>query len=162
MSFSTVVFSSDKIRGALLSKAFQENGFEVSLHKNVHAAENVLKTKLPSLVVFDKEGYFRNELEHFSSLSRFLVGASVLVIANSAADGSISLKGVPVEWCLSNPLDLPLIVSKAKELLSATIKMVTREGDLKELLPITDGSDSSESETSETLSEDLLGFLGLK
>src|SRR5208283_2332853 len=116
MSFSAVVFSADNVRGALLSKALGKNGFEVSLHKNIHAAGDILKTESPPLVIIDKEGYFPGELEHFSSMGEFLAGATVLVIANSAGDVSNALKGVSFEWCISNPLDLPLIAAKAKEL----------------------------------------------
>lgn len=157
MSFSVVVFSSDAIRGALLSRVFQENGFEVVLFKNLHTAENILKTKAPALVVLDETGYFRTELEHFSSVSGLMVGVSVLVIANTPPDGSLSLGNIPVEWCLSHPLDLPFIVTKAKELL--TVKRESKEEDLKALLPDSDESGSSEDDT---LSKDLMGFLGLK
>ncbi|MBF0506189.1 MAG: hypothetical protein HQL09_05085 [Nitrospirae bacterium] len=154
MSLSAVIFSADDIRGALLRKTLEKNGFEVSLYKNIHAAGDILKAKSPPLVIIDKEGYFPGELEYFSSLSGPLAGTSVLVVANSAQDASISLKGVPVEWCLSNPLDLPFIASKAKELLT-----VKPESNLKALLPATDESGSSEDET---LAKDLMGFLGLK
>ncbi|MBF0559094.1 MAG: hypothetical protein HQL08_09970 [Nitrospirae bacterium] len=157
MSVSVVVFSSDAIRGALFSRVFQESGFEVMLLKNLHAAENILKTKAPELVVLDESGYFRNELEHFSSLRGLLAGVSVLVIANTPPDGSLSLGNIPFEWCLSHPLDLPLIVTKAKELL--TVKHDNKMEDLKALLPDSDESGSSEDDT---LSKDLMGFLGIK
>ena len=154
MSFSAVIFSSDEIRGTLLSSAFKKNGFEVALYKNLHAANKILKTQLPSLVVLDKQGYFQNDLEHFSSLSEQLVKTPVLVIANSTADGSISLKNVPVEWCMSNPLDLLFIVSKARELMSDSSK-----SDIKKRPPDAGKSTSSEIEA---LTKDLKGFLGLE
>jgi hypothetical protein len=156
MPLSAVVFSSDMIRGALLSRAFKESGFEVVLLKNLHAAENILKTKAPALVVLDKRDYFRNELEHFSSLSGLMAGVSVFVIANTPPDGSLSLRNVPVEWCLSHPLDLPFITKKAKEFL--TVKRESNTGELKELLPEADESGPSEDDT---LTKDLMGFLGL-
>src|SRR5208282_6810081 len=149
MSFSAAIFSADNVRGALLRKALEKNGFEVSLHKNIHAAGDILKANSPPLVLIDKEGYFPGELEHFSSLSGLLAGASVLVIANSVGDVASSLKGVSFEWCISNPIDLPLIASKAKELLTTK-----RTSDFKALLPATDESGSSEDET---LAKDLMG-----
>jgi len=157
MSVSVVVFSSDAIRGALLNRVFQESGFEVVLLKNLHAAENILKTKAPALVVLDEAGYFRTELEHFSALSGLMDRVSVLVIADTPPDGSLSLGNIPVEWCMAHQLDLPFIVTKAKELL--TFKRESRVEDLKALLPDSDESGSSEDDT---LSKDLMGFLGLK
>lgn len=157
MSVSVVVFSSDAVRGALLSRVFQKSGFEVMLLKNIHAAENILKTKAPVLVVLDKTGYFLGELEHFSSLIALMAGVSVLVVADTPPDGSISLGKIPIEWCISHPLDLTSIVAKAKKLL--TVRRENKEEDLKELLPDADDSGPSENDT---LSEDLMGFLGLK
>lgn len=154
MPYSTIIFSSDEIRGTLLSKAFRKNGFEVALYKNLHAAEKVLKTQTPSLVVLDKEGYFHNELGHFSSLSGVLMKTPVLVIANSTVDSSISLKNVPVEWCLSEPLDLLLIMSKANELL-----LDARKSDFSKRKPVAGKSSPSEKET---LTKDLKGYLGLE
>ncbi len=154
MSFSAVIFSADEVRGALLLKTLVKNGFEVSLHKNLHAAGDILKTKSPLLVIIDKEGYFPGELEYFSSLGGLLSGSSVLVVANSAGDVSSSLKGALFEWCISNPLDLHLIASRAKELLTTK-----PEGDFKALLPATDESGPSDDET---LAKDLMGFLGMK
>lgn len=154
MAYSTVIFSPDEIRGGLLSAAFKKNGFDVSLYKNLHAVNKILKMQMPSLVVLDKEGYFQNDLEHFSSLSGQLIKTPVIVIANSTADGSVSLKNVPVEWCMSNPLDLPFIVSKARELI-----LDSRACGIKKRAPDAGKGVSSEKEA---LTKDLMGFLGLK
>jgi len=142
MPLSVVVFSADMMRGALLGKALEKNGFEVSLHKNTRTARDVLKSKVPHLVIIDREGYFPRELESFSLLSGLLKDVPVVVISNSSADSSFTLKDVSVEWCQSDPLDPLAVVEKSNSMLATSGK-----GELLE---------------KEMIAEDLRGFLGLK
>jgi DNA-binding NtrC family response regulator len=142
MLFSAIIFSAEDVRGALLSRALEKDGFEVSLHKNVLAAENILKSKAPQLVIIDKEGYFPGELESLSLLSGLLKEIPVVIVSNSAADNTFSLKDVSVEWCHSNPLDPLTIASKAKSMLTVSGR--------NELLE------------KEKIAKDLMGFLGIK
>ena len=149
MPFSAVIFSAEAIRGALLSKALEKNGFEVSLSKNIHSAGDILKAKAPRIVIIDKEGYFPGELESFSLLSGLLKGIPVVVVSNSEADDSLSLKDVSVEWCRSNPLDPLAIVAKANSILEAS-----------GIPPAASGGNALPGK--DAISEDLMGFLGMK
>lgn len=142
MPLSVVVFSAENVRGALLRKALEKSGFEVSLHKNVRVAINVLKAKAPQLVIIDRKGYFPRELESFSSLSDLLKNIPVVIVSKAEADSSFTLKDVSVEWCQSDPLDPLAVVAKAKSSLAASGKSDLRE--------------------KETIAEDLRGFIGLK
>lgn len=141
MPFSTVLFSADETRGALLGKVLGKKGFEVFLQRNLLALSDILNTKSPQVVILDKEGYFPGELEAFSSLRGLLREVPVVVVANTPADTSL-LPGISVAWCQSDPLDPLVIAVKALSLLKAPVK-----------------NDSAEKET---LAEDLRDFLGIK
>lgn len=150
MPFWAVIFSAQDIRGSLLSKALEKNGFEVSLNKNLYSAGDILKTKAPQLVILDTVGYFPGELEVFSLLSGLLKGTPVIIVSNSDSNSSITLKDVSVEWCQSNPLDLAAIIAKSRGMLPNLAKENARENELEK------------GPEKEKIAEDLMGFLGFK
>ncbi|MBF0328621.1 MAG: hypothetical protein HQL10_05650 [Nitrospirae bacterium] len=147
MPFSAVLFSADNLRGALLSKALTKHGFEVSLQRNINTFTDVLNTKSPQLVILDKEGgYFTGDLDVLGPLSVLLKGIPVIIVSNSASDGSFNLKDVSVEWCHSNPIDPLAVATKAKSLLAGSAPNFV----------------SKEAPEKDAITEDLKGFLGLE
>lgn len=173
MSFPLVIFSPSETRGDLLSQAFQKSGYEVALYKDLHAAENVLKTKLPSLVILDKKGYFANELKYFVSLHRLLNNVAVLVVTNLVKEGYFAnelkyfsslnglLNNVSVLGVANSLADgsLSLKDVRVEWCLSNPLDPLFIVSKAKKLLTVTGRGDSFEKET---LAKDLRGFLGLE
>lgn len=159
MPIPTIVLSADNIRGALLLKTLQKNGFDVTICKNLFDSYESIKNIKPVLLVIDCEGLYQNELSALTSLSSLLNECSVLIVANKPNYSSLNIKSLSTQWCISSPLDLDMVITKAKEL-------ITNKSDetLKNLLPIdTVGQEDTVEETEEDrLEDDLIGYLGLK
>ncbi len=161
MSPEAVVFSPEEMRGALISKVLEKKGFKVSLYKNIRDASETIASFKPHIVIVDTEGYFPSELNYFASLSAQLTGSAVLFVANYSIDDTINMPHTGLDWCVSYPLDLELVATKAIELL----KSKDRPKDFKHLLPdIERGGAEEEKVVAEDadLEKDLLGFIGLK
>jgi DNA-binding response OmpR family regulator len=150
------------MRGALISRVLEKNGFKVYLHKNIREASDIINTRKPNKVIVDKEGYFPSELSYFTSLSSQLNNSAVLFVSDSSVDDSIWVGSVPMDWCVSNPMDLQLVTSKALKLLSNE----RPQKDFKHLLPDIEKEPPQQEEKvvleDETLEKDLMGFIGLK
>lgn len=149
MPFSVVIFSAEALRGALIGKTLEKNGYKVSLYKNIHSAGDILEAKAPQIVIIDKEGYFPGELESFSLLGKTLKGIPLVIVSNSEADDSIHLKDVAVHWCRSNPLDPLAIVATANSILETAGSLPAASGEI-------------EISGKEAIVQDLMGFLGMK
>lgn len=156
---NTLVLSLDKIRGALLTKTLQKEGFHCNWCKNIFALSETIKEFQPSILVIDSEGLFQNELAVLPSLSPLLRTTSVLIVSSKPNYGTINIKAPLVKWCICSPLDLERVTKMVKEL-------VTPKSDdtLKTLLPIDkeDEEDTTETTEEERLQDDLTGYLGLK
>jgi DNA-binding response OmpR family regulator len=149
MPFSAVIFSAEALRGALISKTLEKNGYRVYLYNKVHSAGDILEAKAPQIVIIDKEGYFPGELESFSLLSGILKGIPLVIVSNSEADDSIHIKDISVHWCRSNPLDPLAIVATANSILEASGSLPA-------------ASDRIEPSGKEAIAQDLMGFLGME
>ncbi|HIJ60175.1 MAG TPA: hypothetical protein HPP56_06125 [Nitrospirae bacterium] len=161
MSHSVLILSPDKIRGALLTKVFEKNSFHVNLCRNLFDSYEVLKDLKPSLFLIDREGFYPNELATLTSLKTILKETSVLVVSNQPDYGLVTIRGVAIDWCVCNPLDLNMIAEKALELVNKKT-----EDTLKSLLP-TDEAEDNKDKIDETtdegkLQDDLMGYLRLK
>ncbi|MBF0465248.1 MAG: hypothetical protein HQK94_09225 [Nitrospirae bacterium] len=117
MTVSLAVFSSDEIRGSVLYKAFEKSGYEPFLYRNILNAPEVVKEKSLTLLVLDTVGYFVNELIQFGELVNALDGVKILIVASDNTHDGIVPEGVQQEWCIAQPFDPMLVVSKAEELL---------------------------------------------
>lgn len=163
MPFLAVIFSAQDIRGSLLSKALEKNDFEVFLSKNLYAAGDILRIKAPQLVVLDTEGYFPAEFESFSQLSDLLKGTPVIIVSNSEAVSSLTLKDVSIEWCKSNPLDLAAIVAKSGSMFPDSTELSAMETWQEKQQPGKEPDKASNKDPNkEKIAEDLMGFLGFK
>lgn len=159
MQPKTIVLSLDKIRGALLTKALQKEGFKCNWCKNIFTLQEMIEGFCPSLMVIDCEGLYQNELAVLSTLNSLLKQTSVLVVSSKPNYGMLNIKAPLVKWCICSPLDLELVCSMAKELTT------TKTDDtLKDLLPLDkeDVEDATADTEEEKLEDDLTGYLGLK
>jgi DNA-binding NtrC family response regulator len=161
MSSQAVIFSPDDMRGALISRMLERKGLKVSLFKNIRNASEAIASLKPHILIVDTEGYFPSELGYFASLSPLLADSAVLFVANSSINDTINMPHTKVDWCVSYPLDLQIIATKALELL----KPKEAQGDFKHLLPDIEKGLTEEDKVvieDEDLEKDLMGFIGLK
>ncbi len=154
----TIILSTDSVRGALLLKTLQKNGFDATLCKNLFDTYEIIKDIKPVLFVIDCEGFYQNELSALTSLSNLLKECSVLVVADKPNYSSLNIKGLSTQWCICSPLDLDMVTTRAKELITPKT-----DETLKTLLPIEteDQEDLPEQTQESTLEDDLIGYLGL-
>lgn len=122
MPVPIIIFSKDAVRGRVILNALRFKGFEALFYDGIINADNVIGKNTPSVVIFDTKGVSQNELDYFKLAYPILSNSSLIVLVNPSEVHNLELQDIRAELCRPDPLDIELIISKVKALLSSGIK----------------------------------------
>ncbi|KPJ99418.1 MAG: hypothetical protein AMK71_09815 [Nitrospira bacterium SG8_35_4] len=136
MAGSIVIFAADPVRGNIIRKALQQNGFDSLLNDQTVNAESIIIHSVPNVVILDTKDFLSKDLDFFKSTSHLLSEIALIVLADTLgvfAQASTNFKSAQ---CLSDPLDTGLIISGVKEILSSRGSEDSLEDNLKGFLDL--------------------------
>ncbi|MBF0564251.1 MAG: hypothetical protein HQK89_03315 [Nitrospirae bacterium] len=122
----------------------------------------MVKEKSPALLVIDTVDYFVNELMHFGELVKSLGGIKILFVAGAVIPDGIDLESVHHQWCITQPFDPMLVVSKAGELLNQQLNPQKKTEEAEKTYESTTLSEESTLFAEDRLQADLKRFLNIK
>lgn len=139
MSFRVIIFSPDKLRGAIIREILQRSGFKALLLNRAIKAKQAIAEYGPPVVIFDTKDCLTDEISLLTNFFRSLQGTQIIMLGNPSVIEMLGGPGIQQNLSLTDPLDPELIVSKVKEALSddATRKAIEGkelEADLKQFL----------------------------
>ena len=118
MSSRVLVFSADELRGKIINKVLDRNGFECLIFNRFLEAGGVIARHAPEVVIFDTENCFSEEINHLRNICRSLEHDSAIVLGKSAVidrfEGPLTREAL----CIPDPIDPELIAAKVKEKIS--------------------------------------------
>ena len=83
MSDNILVFSADELRGKIIRKVLNRNGFECLLFNQILEAGGAIAQHCPPVVVFDTESCFSEEINRLRSICRTLKRAVAIVLGEA-------------------------------------------------------------------------------
>ncbi|MBF0464119.1 MAG: hypothetical protein HQK88_05905 [Nitrospirae bacterium] len=119
MPATVIIFSSDEIRGNVLTKIFRKGGCESLLYKAI-ADVNALAGQLnPDVIVLDTSSFFPTELE--SLAGKLVPDLKAHIVLLSEPDDSV-LSTLASAYCPLNPFDPEGIFAEAIKLIGSEKK----------------------------------------
>jgi DNA-binding NtrC family response regulator len=116
VSARIIVFSADELRGKILKKVLDRNGFEAIIFNRILETHDEIVPYSPKVVIVDTEKCFSEEIEHLIGICRKMKYVPVIVLGKDSVinrfRGSFFRKSI----CLSNPIDPDLIVSEIQKI----------------------------------------------
>ena len=118
MSYRVFVFSADELRGKILNKVLDRNGFECLIFNRILEAGGEIAQHAPEVVIFDTESCFSEEINHLRNICRTLAPTVAMVLGEAAVIDRFKGPRTRKALCLPDPLDPQLIATKVKEIIS--------------------------------------------
>jgi hypothetical protein len=121
MSAKVIILSTDKIRGAILYKAFEKDLYSPVLLNNIINFRSSALLNPRAVVVLDAGTFYLNELKEFKNISTF-VEAGFLIIIDALEDNKNAvLQGIAGVRFPHLPIDPEAVVQMAGEILNALV-----------------------------------------
>ena len=117
MSSTVLVFSADKLRSNILKTILCRSGFEALFFTRILDAGRAIAQHTPEVVIFDTVGCFAEEINKVMNLCRTQAHTSAMVLGAATVLERFERPLIRSEFCLCEPLDPELIVTKLKELI---------------------------------------------
>ena len=139
MSDKVLVFSADELRGKIVKKVLNRNGFECLLFNQMLEAGGAIAQHAPPVVVFDTESCFSEEINRLRKICRTLKRAVAIVLGEAVVIERFKGRPFRKSLCLPDPFDPELIAVKVDEIISQKKRRVgsdTLEKTLKSFLNI--------------------------
>ena len=118
MSSGILVFSADDLRGKILKKVLDRNGFECLVFKRILETSDDIYKHSPAVVVIDTERCFSEEVNHLRNICQSLKDVAVIVLGKETVIDRFKGPRMGKVLCLSDPLDPELIISETREIVS--------------------------------------------
>ena len=117
MTSTVLIFSADKLRSNIIKTILCRNGFEALLFTRFLEADQAIAQYTPEVVIFDTVGCFAEEINNVMNLCRTQAHTSAMVLGAATVLESFEDPLIRSEYCLCEPLDPELIVTKLKALI---------------------------------------------
>ncbi|MBF0226364.1 MAG: hypothetical protein HQK76_12995 [Desulfobacterales bacterium] len=136
-----IIYSSDKIRGGILTKVLNREQIDTSLINTIFALRDSLQKHIPKLIIIDIKNSLSNEITTLKNLAYSLKESFIIILGESSTSTSFfnDIAAQCLDNCvsISDPLAPDMIVSKIKEAFSSKRKNTQSnnlEKNLKEFL----------------------------
>jgi len=118
VSDRVLVFSADELRGKIIKKVLNRNGFECHLFNQILEAGGAIAQHYPPVVVFDTESCFPEEINRLRNICRTLERAVAIVLGEAVVIEKFQGRSFRKTLCLPDPIDPELIVVKVNEIMA--------------------------------------------
>ena len=118
MSSRVLVFSADELRGKIIRKVLDRNGFECLVFNRILETGDEVVQHSPEVVIVDTERCFSEEINHLKNICQTLKHETVIVLGKETVIDRFKGPRMRKVLCLSDPLDPELITLKIKEIAS--------------------------------------------
>ena len=118
MSARVLVFSADELRGKILRKVLDRNGFECLIFNRILETGDDIVQHSPDVVIIDTEKCFLEEINHLRNICQTLKQVAVIVLGKETVIEQFKGPRLRKVLFLSDPLDPELITSEIKEIVS--------------------------------------------
>ena len=118
MSSKVLVFSADELRGKILEKVLDRNGFECLVFKRILETGDEIVLHSPAVVIVDTERCFSEEINHLKNICKTLKRETVIVLGKESVINSFKELRIRKALCLYDPIDPELIAVKIEEIIS--------------------------------------------
>jgi len=129
MSSPVIIFSADRLRTGIIEKLLKRAGIESLSVSRVWEAGEAIVNNAPHVVIFDAKNNFRGEINLLRNLCRSLRETAAIVLGDRPIVDTFEGEAVQEGFCLADPFDPELIISKVKEILSSKAKEKRLQGD---------------------------------
>ena len=118
MSDRVLVFSADELRGKIIKKVLNRNGFDCLLFNRILEAGGAIAQHAPPIVVFDTESCFSEEINRLRNISHRLKRAVAIVLGEAVVIERFERRPFRKTLCLPDPFDPELIAVKVNEIIA--------------------------------------------
>jgi len=129
MSSPVIIFSANRLRTGIIEKLLKRAGIESLSVSRVWEAGEAIVNNAPHVVIFDAKNNFRGEINLLRNLCRSLRETAAIVLGDRPIVDTFEGEAVQEGFCLADPFDPELIISKVKEILSSKAKEKRLQGD---------------------------------
>ena len=134
MSDKVSVFSADDLRGKIVEKVLNRNGFECLIFNRILEAGGAIAQHAPKVVIFDTESCFSEELNHLKNICQTLKHTVAIVLGEGVVIDRFKGPLIRKTLCLPDPLNPELIATKVKELVAQKKKRLNGSDTLEKTL----------------------------
>lgn len=118
MSSRVLVFSADELRGKILEKVLDRNGFECLIFNRILETGDEIVQHSPEVVIVDTERCFSEEINHLKNICQTLKHETVIVLGKETVVDRFKGPRIRKALCLYDPIDPELIAVKIEEIVS--------------------------------------------
>ena len=122
MSSRVLVFSADELRGKIIRKVLDRNGFECLIFNRILETGDDIVQHSPEVAIVDTERCFSEEINHLRNICQTLKHAAVIVLGKETVIDRFKGPRMRKVLCLSDPLDPELITSEINNIVSTNKK----------------------------------------
>lgn len=116
MSSRVLVFSADELRGKIIRKVLDRNGFECLIFNRILETGDDIVQHSPKVAIVDTERCFSGEINHLRNICQTLKHVAVIVLGKETVIDGFKGPRMRKVLCLSDPLDPERITSEIKEI----------------------------------------------
>ena len=113
-----LVFSADELRGKILEKVLDRNGFECLVFNRILETGDEIVLHSPEVVIVDTERCFSEEINHLKNICQTLKRETVIVLGKETVIDRFKEFRIRKGLCLYDPIDPELIAIKIEEIVS--------------------------------------------
>ena len=118
MSSRVLVFSADELRGKILEKVLDRNGFECLIFNRILETRDEIVQNSPEVVIVDTERCFSEEISHLRNICQTLKHETVIVLGKETVIDRFKWPRFCRGLCLYDPIDPELIAVKIEEIVA--------------------------------------------
>ena len=118
MTSRILVFSVDELRGKILKKVLDRNGFECRVYQRILETGDDISQHSPAVVIVDTERCILEEVNHLRNICRTLEHVAVIVLGKESVIDGFKGPRMRKALCLSDPLDPERIISEIRNIVS--------------------------------------------
>jgi len=116
VSSRVLVFSADELRGKIIRKVLDRNGFECLIFNRILESADDIVQHSPGVAIVDTERCFSEEISHLRNICQTLKHVAVIVLGKEIVIDRFKGPSMRKVLCLSDPLDPERITSEIKEI----------------------------------------------
>ncbi len=132
MASTILVFSTDQLRGNIIKKILNRNGFEFLFFNRILEAGDAIARHTPGIVIFDTDSCFLEETNHLRNLCQTLEHTVTILLGETVVIDRFEGPFTRRDLCLPDPFDPELIITKVKEIISLQEEKRSAENDTLE------------------------------
>jgi DNA-binding NtrC family response regulator len=133
VSSKVLVFSADELRGKILEKVLNRQGFECLNFNRILGTRDEIAPHSPDAVIIDTERCFSEEINHLKNICQKLKHTTVIVLGKETVIDRFKGPRFRRGFCMYDPIDPELIAEKIEEIVSGKKKKwKLAEGDMFE------------------------------